>query len=390
MSRVVLCIVVLAASAALAAQQAPPAGPVLRAAVDQVVVDVIVTDASGAPVSGLTAADFEIRERGKAQTIGTFSEVSLPLTSRPEGAPLPPAGARGDTRSADATAVERRLYVLLLDDQHVSLDLSAEVRRTAHAFVRRFVQPGDLVAVVTTARLGDGRHDVTDDLPAVEAAIDRFTGMLGPAAALITPNAAGERNVDRLGGVDTGSDTAAEETARAVSALHTLGSVAEGLASVHGRKAVLYVSEGFDADPGDRRTDERASLLRDILDAAARANVTLYTFNPGGLNQHGNVMAAGLSPAGMQQSRPGADRRARMRFLSQLAERTGGTASIDTNSHLSALERVAVESSHYYLLGYVPAESKRDGGFRPIEVRARRPELRVSARQGYYAPKDKK
>jgi VWFA-related protein len=370
--------------------EAGPQTPVLRAAVDQVVVDVVVTDASGSPVSGLTAADFEIRERGKAQTIGTFSEVSLPLTSRPEGAPLPLASAPGDTRSADDKAVERRLYVLLLDDQHVSLDLSAEVRRTAHAFVRRFVQPGDLVAVVTTARLGDGRHDVTDDLSAVEAAIDRFTGMLGPAAALITPNAAGARNADRLGGVDTGSDTAAEETARAVATLRTLGSVAEGLASVHGRKAVLYVSEGFDADPGDRRIGERASLLRDILDAAARANVTLYSFNPGGLNQHGNVMAAGLSPAGMQQSRPGADQRARMRFLSQLAERTGGAASIDTNNHLSALERVAVESSHYYLLGYVPAESKRDGGFRAIEVRARRPELHVSARKGYYAPKDKK
>ena len=78
--------------ARVGAQQAPqPTTPVLRASVDQVVVDVVVTDEHGGVVPGLTAADFEIVERGQPQTIGTFAAVSLPLV-RPLQATAP--GAR--------------------------------------------------------------------------------------------------------------------------------------------------------------------------------------------------------------------------------------------------------------------------------------------------------
>jgi hypothetical protein len=50
---------------------------------------------------------------------------------------------------------------------------------------------------------------------------------------------------------------------------------------------------------------------------------------------------------------------------------------------------VASESSHYYLIGYAPTDTTRDGRYRPIEVRVRRPGLRVNARKGYVAPDDK-
>src|SRR6185436_5116940 len=86
MKRLVVA-VVLAALPFVSAAQAPappavpppgPQGPTLRVSVDQVVVDVVVTDADGQPVTGLTAADFEIREHGQPQPVATFSEVSLP------------------------------------------------------------------------------------------------------------------------------------------------------------------------------------------------------------------------------------------------------------------------------------------------------------------------
>ena len=102
MKRVVLSIVLAGLPFASVAQApAPRAAPVpqaptLRASVDQVVVDVVVTDADGKVVSGLTAADFELRDRGTPQAVATFSEVSLPLTIRGAGAPL---AAPGDIRS---------------------------------------------------------------------------------------------------------------------------------------------------------------------------------------------------------------------------------------------------------------------------------------------------
>ena len=68
-----------------AQQQTPPPGPqtpILRASVDQVIVDAVVTDENGGVVPALTAEDFEVFERGQRQAIGTFSEVSLPLVRR--------------------------------------------------------------------------------------------------------------------------------------------------------------------------------------------------------------------------------------------------------------------------------------------------------------------
>jgi hypothetical protein len=50
------------------------------------------------------------------------------------------------------------------------------------------------------------------------------------------------------------------------------------------------------------------------------------------------------------------------------------------------LERIARESTSYYLLGFKPPETRADGRFRKIAVKVARPGLRVVARRGYYAP----
>ena len=48
----------------------------------------------------------------------------------------------------------------------------------------------------------------------------------------------------------------------------------------------------------------------------------------------------------------------------------------------------AAESRSYYLLGYSPGNIPRDGRFRKIEVKVRRPGAVVRARRGYFAPSD--
>ena len=50
--------------------------------------------------------------------------------------------------------------------------------------------------------------------------------------------------------------------------------------------------------------------------------------------------------------------------------------------------RIAAELQAQYLLGYYAPDERADGAFRRITVRVpKRPDLRVRARQGYYAPK---
>ena len=64
-----------------AAQQPQAKPPVFRANLSIVSVDVIVRDRDGKVVRGLTAADFELIEDGRAQDVRTFAfeEIKLSL-----------------------------------------------------------------------------------------------------------------------------------------------------------------------------------------------------------------------------------------------------------------------------------------------------------------------
>ena len=73
--------------------------------------------------------------------------------------------------------------------------------------------------------------------------------------------------------------------------------------------------------------------------------------------------------------------------LRQLADETGGYAAVNSNNVGTALDRIVRANSRYYVLGYYPADTPRDGRFHKIEVRAKRPGLRVSARKGYVSPR---
>jgi hypothetical protein len=72
--------------------------------------------------------------------------------------------------------------------------------------------------------------------------------------------------------------------------------------------------------------------------------------------------------------------------LRELADQTGGFAVLNQNDFTPGLTRIVEENSHYYLLGYYPTNSKRDGKYRKIGVRVKRDDVEVTARRGYHAP----
>jgi VWFA-related protein len=400
----------------LSGAQAPPQGPILRASVDQVVVDVVVTDADGAIVPGLTAADFELIERGQPQTVATFTEVSLPLVKRGTGmAPPSPGDVRSNRRAADA-----RIYILLLDDANVSLLLTPTVHSAARRFVQRYVQPGDLVAVLTSTGLGVTRQEPTEDMALVDAAISRFVGKGGDVVSQASEQRAAQayatRNANPMtttrrstttiddGSVADNEDSADEGRERARLSLRTLEYVADSVAGVPGRrKTILFFSEGA---PDTGRDSEFNDLQSRVLAAAARANVTIYSLDPKGLWHDSTsdprgleAVPGSLDPTAVQRSRDvsgrgtaGAATQRRIMaaaMLRRLAEGSGGVATIDQTNLEPALDRVASDASHYYLLGYVPTDTKRDGRYRSIEVKVKKPGLTVSARKGYVEPDDK-
>ncbi len=220
------------------------------------------------------------------------------------------------------------------------------------------------------------------------------------------------------GGYSRLEPTDFERGFRAVGVLDTLRLTAEFLTSVRGRrKAVLFFSEGIDYPVqdsfGGHSTSDVIRATQDAISMAARANVNYYTIDPRGLVGMTNEfmeMAGGGSPelAGNPAMRtPGtnaamtgvtggpysaqSDLMAELMMsqgsLRELADQTGGIASVNTNSVTTAFTRIVEANSRYYVLGYYPPTHPRDGRFHKIEVRTKRPGLKVMARRGYGSPR---
>ena len=86
----IVCLLGLAFPFVLFAQ-APagnPAVPTLKVTTHLVVLNVVVTDKKGKPVTHLSKDDFSVLENGQPQTISTFEPTAQPGGA--EGAPVPP------------------------------------------------------------------------------------------------------------------------------------------------------------------------------------------------------------------------------------------------------------------------------------------------------------
>jgi len=86
---------IMAVPAILRAQEATSEVPsvTIRANTRMVLVDVVVTDKKGLPITGLKPEDFTVEENGKKQKIATFSP---PTVDQKPPQPLP-AAAGGNT-----------------------------------------------------------------------------------------------------------------------------------------------------------------------------------------------------------------------------------------------------------------------------------------------------
>ena len=348
--------VALVSAALVRAQQDLP--PVFRARVEAVEIDAFVTDAKGNPVTDLTLDDFELLEDGMPQAITSVSMIDIPI-ERAERSAISPTAIEPDVFSNHGP--EGRLYVFALDEVEPAMAL-----RTRH-FMRRFVEQylaaNDVAAVVWMGRgLSSNTQDFTSNRRLLLNAIDRFQGGFPDVSRRFDPDARG------LSRTAVESDPLSQ--ARAFRAL------AEFMAKLHGRrKTLLWITETIgDAYEVLDYSGGVRSLVFDAfhaaMTAATRGNVSVYPINPRGLDPEGT----------------GAEFLDQMANFRALAEATGGRALTNSNSFDQFFERIVRENSSYYMLGFAPTNEKRDGRYRRIQVRVKRPGLVVRARDGYVAP----
>ena len=380
-----------------AAQQ--PAQPVFRSDVDLVVVDVVVRDRQGNVVRGLTANDFEVREDNRPQQVVSF-DVEEVSTAPQNATPLPPVLPVGTSSqvasSAQPTALRRedlagrRLIVLLFDLTSMQPEELERAGRAAVEYVDHQMADADLVAVATIESGLNVVADFSGDRAQVKAALAEFTTV--DAVAFETPAAETTATDEAAasGGDAATSDSGEFDLFNNDARLRAIRTLADMLGAVEQKKSVLYFSGGMTRSGGDNQVE-----LRTATSTAVRANVALYPVDTRGLQAvvpGGDASRASARGVGAFSGR-GVNQQFDRLFASQetlqtLASDTGGRAFTDTNDFGDAFTQVQRDTSTYYLLGYNSTNAVKDGRFRRIAVRVKKPDLRVEHRAGYYAARD--
>ena len=404
----VAAVMMLLAGSVLSAGQAPagqaPAGaqtPTFRIAVDNVEVDVLVTDAKGDYVRDLKKEDFQIFEDGKPQALSNFVSVDIPV-ERSEQALFTKQLVEPDVKSNEQP-FGGRVYVMVLDSAHPLPQNTNLMRAAARKFITDKVGSNDLVAVVSARGAAGGDdygQEFTNNKRLLIAAVDKFRGT-EPRSATLNKiddviNTSAQRAAARSAGVapDDPRDIDVQEreyNARAV--IDELTAVADWFSVVHGRKkSILYFSEGISydihdvfANGGNNAAATIQIRMQELVRAATKANASIYAIDPRGLQgmsdasiELQSVPEAGLDERGLQN-----ESRLARESLQAFAGETGGFAVVNTNRIANAFDRIVEENSSYYVLAYYPPNPKRDGKYHNINVRVARPGVNVRFRRGY-------
>jgi VWFA-related protein len=233
---------------------------VLRAVSRLVLVNAIVWDKDGAPVSGLTRDDFEVLEDGKPQSVATFSaNVSggsprvLPTPTAPTAlAPPRNTFTNREDRSHEVTPV---ITVILLDALNTEAKDSVYGQQEVVRFLEK-LQPQDRVALYVLSTAGVRvLFDFTSDPAPLIRALQRYR------AREETQVSASETEVIQTGIKEI--DDFLRNTSRLQSGfflrdrvhrtVDALVAIADHLLRVPGRKNLVWVSGSFPISYGFER-----------------------------------------------------------------------------------------------------------------------------------------
>ena len=371
-------------------QPAPPAGEVstgaLRVTTRLVLVDAVVTDSNGKPLTGLIVDDFELREDGKKQVIkGLLEASSLPRTS----APAPSLAPGTYTNVSRFRPDSGPPVIVLIDELNTAFTDQAYAREQLSAYLSA-LGPRRNVAIYLLGRRLRLVHDFTADPESIQQAIANHPGeslSIPGIDSNLKPSDLQTGNVpDRappLSPTLAQTVAAAEATTGDFDArlkmritLDALRSLARQAAGIPGRKILIWLTAG---SPFSSFESVSQTPFHDDFQHAGKlltdARVAIYPVDARGLVAfHPAEMAAGM--AGLVNTQLG---------MNDIAGWTGGRAFFGRNDLDRAMAEAVDEGSSYYVLEYYPTNKNWNGEFRSIQVKVLRKNLQVRCRKGYFA-----
>jgi len=379
-----------------------PADQSTRVRRHTVVVDAVVTDEDGQPITDLTKADIELHENGVRQSITSLEKLEA-RAPPPGGKNARPQETVVRTRvssNAGEEGARGRTFAIVFDDAHLTADAAGQAREVVARFLDSETREGDWITLATPAtgvwwngRMAASREELRQRLdnlqglfdgelraapPGEEEVLradedrDRPTvGQIQGAAARYGTGHGDQaaRPLDSAGPHRVPARSAGPSPALAARSHLTLETIERALRSLSlrpGRKSLILVSDGF-------AYDTRREEWRRTVTASLRANTAIYVLCTRA------VRAARVSDEGQEREAAGG--------AGALARETGGFVLRDTEDLALGLRRIADETGAGYLIGYLTANPERDGRYRRIQIQVpTRGGASVRARRGYYAP----
>ena len=376
-----------------AAQDPPASTQIFRTGIDLIQIDVTVVDKNRAPVRGLKAADFTIRENGRPQRVVAVVEMDAAAED-----PTPNAWMRHAPRDVATNDLADQLgdgqaVAIVLDDFTIpddSVEMAVGTRDIARYIVNS-LGPSDLAAVVFPFKAGR-TQDFTHDRSKLLAAIDKFESEQPEYGMTLQPRypSRPEGDVQRYSPI-LGRDPCLQVQP----VIPTLRAVTSRLAAVpNRRKALFFISVGLGIQfrPGNSRCQNMIyDEMRKTFETAQRFNVNIHGVDPAGAAGYQRFLQQSRIRNGrmvqgrdLMSARDVAHRR--HDFLETLAEQTGGRPVVDSDDLEASIADVFHESSAYYLIGYEATNPEPDGKFRRVEVEVQGREVDVRTRTGRWAP----
>jgi VWFA-related protein len=412
-----------------APQPQAPQVTTIRAYSNLVVVDVVVNDAQGNPVHGLTKDAFTLQENNKPQMVRHFDEHSATAAAAApavQAEPLEKLHPGVFTNESQAPA-SGPVNVLLLDYLNTPLTYQPYARKQLLDYLSK-APAGTRIAIFALTNRLIMLQGFTSDMDVLKNALLSKKGAPQASDVLTDPMYGGAMGDTTLSdamaydpqGMITDAmiqdiarfealQTSFEQDLRQRLTLSGFDLLARYLVGIPGRKNVIWFSGGFplDVEPDVRndqdehptesvvRNDEEVRKTDNLL---TRAQVAVYPVDARGVqtDPSQNFGSQSMSSQMNIDSSTGASTAtAAMGFLEQtaqehltmyaMAEDTGGQAYVNTNGLAQAVTRAIENGSNYYTLTYTPTNTVWDARFRSIKIKVDKPGVKLAYRNGYYA-----
>lgn len=339
----------LAPQSGPAGQFEPPAILPLASADHRITLDVVVTDKSGKPVSGLQQQDFTLLDNTLPSKIVSFRAVESGVAT-----PDPPVEV-----------------ILLVDDVNTDYSKVAFERDQIVRFLQQ--SGGELARPTSTAILTDSGITIGDTSSRDGNAV----------IADFKQKRSGLRSIGRAQGIYGAHD-------RIVLSLHGLQQLADYEAPRPGRKLVVWISPGWSllSEPEVMPTSkDQQGLLNSIVglsDRLRQARITLYAVDPLGAEDAG-AFRTFTYKGYLKPVRKAGQAQFGNLALQVLAAQSGGRVLNSNNDVAGEIAACVADANNFYVLSLDGLPGDGPNEYHALEVKIDKPGLVARTRSGYYA-----